>query len=62
MIGRMDWRRERTSSRFSFVQTFPLQEESNLLEGDTLTEGDDRMEIIGTEQDTNSHIRTFRNE
>ena len=61
MIGRMDWRRERTSSRFSFVQTFPLQEESNLMEEDTLTEGDDR-EIIGTKQDTNSHIRTFRNE
>ena len=61
MIGRMDWRRERTSSRFSFVQTFPLQEESNLMEGDTLTEGDDR-EIIGKELDTNSHIRTFRNE
>ena len=61
MIGRMDWRRERTSSRFSFVQTFPLQEESNLMEGDTLTEEDDR-EIRGTEQDTNSHIRTFRHE
>ena len=61
MIGRMDWRRERTSSRFSFVQTFPLQEESNLREGDTLTEGDDR-EIIGTRQSNNSHIRTFRNE
>ena len=61
MIGRMDWRRERTSSRFSFVQTFPLQEESNLIEEDALTEGDDR-EIIGIEQDTNSHIRTFRNE
>ena len=61
MIGRMDWRRERTSSRFSFVQTFPLQEESNLVEGDTLTEGDDR-EIIGKGPDTNSHIRTFRNE
>ena len=62
MIGRMDWRRERTSSRFSFVQTFPLQEESNLTKEDTLTEGDDRMEIIGTGQSTNSHIRTFRNE
>lgn len=62
MIGRMDWRRERTSSRFSFVQTFPLQEESNLTEGDTLIEGDARMEIIGTGLDTNSHIRTFRNE
>ena len=61
MIGRMDWRRERTSSRFSFVQTFPLQEESNLREGDTLTEGDDQ-EIIGKGLDTNSHIRTFRNE
>lgn len=62
MIGRMDWRRERTSSRFSFVQTFPLQEESNLMEEDTLTEGDDRMELKGEEPDTNSHIRTFRNE
>ena len=61
MIGRMDWRRERTSSRFSFVQTFPLQEEPNLMEEDTLTEEDDR-EIIGMEPDTNSHIRTFRNE
>ena len=61
MIGRMDWRRERTSSRFSFVQTFPLQEESNLVEEDTLTEGDDR-EIIGKGPNTNSHIRTFRNE
>ena len=62
MIGRMDWRRERTSSRFSFVQTFPLREESNLMEEDTLTEGDDRMELKEGEHDTNSHIRTFRNE
>lgn len=61
MIGRMDWSRERASSRFSFVQTFPLHEESSPLE-DTWTEEDDRTEIIGIMQNTNSHIRTFRNE
>ena len=61
MIGRMDWSRERASSRFSFVQTFPLHAESSPL-GDTWTEENDRTELKGIEQDTNSHIRTFINE